>query len=981
MLSVAGLSSAGQAGSYYTKDNYYTAGDARETSQWEGRGAERAGLTGNVEVGDFERVLSGQMPDGSQVGEGSGKDHKPGMDMTFSAPKSLSLLAYIGGDERLLDANLAAVRQTLAWAEKNLAEARVRENGTVRTEKTGNLVVALFQHDTSRNLDPQAHIHAVIANATQTADGKWRALHNGQLWKQNSLLGAIYHSYLREKVEELGYETERTGKHGTFEIKGVSRDAVEAFSTRRQEILGKAEELGIESNEGRRAVTLRTRPAKETIEDRGGLRAIWQDRAKELGIDLGATVDAARARADQAQSPLGRFLESVKGIGEQVKALFGVAQSDPKESQPYYLAANRNAGKEATGAAVSVAAAVRHLAERETSFTGYEIAKAAMHLGVGTTIDGIENQLSRMVKRGMLIVGENDGRFTTPEGIQVEQRLLDQVERGRGTEAPIVVGRDAAGERVQAKAQELRGFTLNPGQEGAARLLLASEDRIVNVQGVAGAGKSSVLQPVAAIAGEEGRNVLALGVQNKLVAQLRQDTGIEAMTVAKFLGTHGRLLSENAPASQLELARAMFRRSVILVDEASMLSNDQADRLARLANKLEVGRLAFVGDARQLGAVEAGKPFEVLQTAGAPTAVMGENIRARSEDLRSAAASANAGRTGEAFAALRDLVQTTPGDMGERAANDWLSRSPAERESTLVMTSGRRLMHEVNERIQGGLQAEGTLTGNSWTTTVRDRVHATNEELKVAHTYEPGMVIEVQRANQRARERLDPGSYVVLGHDQKRGTVIIRDADGKVREMRPDQLGKNPDENIRLTRERELKLLEGDKIRWTDNDKERGLFNADRAKLLKIEPDSVTFETGQGVKVEMPKEDPMLKKLDLGYAMNTHQLQGATADSVIAVADSRETNLNTARMFLVNITRPRDDLTIYVDSADRYERNIGRNPGDKTSALESIGSLLPSRESVVPTRAAEPVASAPKDKTPEAVKEVPVRERVMERGM
>ena len=145
------------------------------------------------------------MPDGSALQAGRNGAHRPGMDLTFSAPKSVSLLAYVGGDERLLTANMAAVKSTIAWAEKNLAETRVSKNGKLETVKTGNLVVALFQHDTNRNLDPQAHVHAVIANVTKvdkSEPGKekesvWRALHNDKLWKNNTLLGSIYHAQLR----------------------------------------------------------------------------------------------------------------------------------------------------------------------------------------------------------------------------------------------------------------------------------------------------------------------------------------------------------------------------------------------------------------------------------------------------------------------------------------------------------------------------------------------------------------------------------------------------------------------------------------------------------------------------------------------------------------------------------------------------------------------------------------------------------------
>jgi conjugative relaxase-like TrwC/TraI family protein len=974
MLSVASLSSAAQAGSYYSKDNYYTAEDARATSEWAGQGAREMGLAGRVEVGAFEAALRGIAPDGTIVGEGSGKDHRPGMDMTFSAPKSLSLLAYVGGDERLLDANFEAVRKTIAWAEANLAEARVRSGGELVREKTGNLVVALFSHDTNRNLDPQAHVHAVIANMTQTADGTWRALTNDQLWKQNTLLGAIYHSYLRQRVEKLGYETEDAGKHGTFEISGVSREAIEAFSTRRQEVLAKAGELGLESPQARDAVTIRTREAKQVVEDRAALKAAWVERAREAGIDLAPVMEAARVRERAGQSLVGRLVAGAKSVADEVRTLFGIAGRDPETVRPYYVAPHRGAGREANAAAVAVAAAIRHLSERETSFTSFDVARAALNLGIGTTIDRVEAQLGRIEQRGMVILGRGDGCYTTPEGIAVERRLLEQAERGRGAGDAIIRDPRLAGDRVQAVAMELRGFTLNPGQEGAARLLLASRDRIVNVQGVAGAGKSSVLQPVAEIARSEGRQVLALGVQNKLVEQLRNDTGIEAMTVARFLSTHGRLLGDRADPERLALARSMFRGAVLIVDEASMLSNAQAERLAALANRLEVGRLAFVGDSRQLGAVEAGKPFELLQAGAVPTAQMTENIRARSADLREAAAKANAGDIRGAFAALASRVRPSPGQMGERGAADWLSRSLKDRERTIVMTSGRRLMREVNERIQDRLLAEDTLKGEGHETQVRDREHVTREEMRTPGFYQAGMILEVRRDIGRGADRLSVGDYVVVGVDRVSRQVLVRDADGRVRPLDVRRLGDRTDDQLRLSTERALTLHEGDRIRWTDNDRDRGLFNADRAKVVGISDRSVIVENSAGIRIEMPKTDPMLKKLDLAYAMNTHQLQGATADRVIAIADSRETNLATAKLFLVNITRPRDDLVLYVDDPARFARNIARNPGEKSSALQTLGELAPARSAIMPDA---PVV-APTAKPPEPARQVPVKQRDLE---
>ncbi|WP_288409633.1 MobF family relaxase [uncultured Sphingomonas sp.] len=209
MLTPAVVRSASGAASYYAADNYYTDGQATEASLWVGEGAAQLGLTGEVGREPFEAVLRGELPNGATIPAGANGKHRAGMDFTFSAPKSLSLLAYVGGDARLLAAHMASVRSTVGWIERNLAETRVAKDGAQETVRSGNLVVALFQHDTSRALDPQAHIHAIIANATRGPDGKWRAVHNDALWEGYSTAASVYNADLRQRVEALGYATER----------------------------------------------------------------------------------------------------------------------------------------------------------------------------------------------------------------------------------------------------------------------------------------------------------------------------------------------------------------------------------------------------------------------------------------------------------------------------------------------------------------------------------------------------------------------------------------------------------------------------------------------------------------------------------------------------------------------------------------------------------------------------------------------------
>ena len=201
MLSVANVRTAGGAANYFAADNYYTRADADRSGEWMGKGAAALGLEGTVDARQFEAVLKGMLSDGSRVGSDN-RAHRAGTDLTFSMPKSWSVLALVGGDKRILDAYAAAVRETLRWAEKNLAETRMEVRGRERVVQTGNLAIALFQHDTNRNQEPNAHFHAVIANVTRGPDGKWRALRNDKVWEHNTLLNAMTMARFRLSCRE-----------------------------------------------------------------------------------------------------------------------------------------------------------------------------------------------------------------------------------------------------------------------------------------------------------------------------------------------------------------------------------------------------------------------------------------------------------------------------------------------------------------------------------------------------------------------------------------------------------------------------------------------------------------------------------------------------------------------------------------------------------------------------------------------------------
>lgn len=944
MLSVASVRSASGAAGYFAKDDYYTVDDGSEVSAWGGEGAADLGLSGEVAKDAFEGILNGILPSGEGVAQV--ENRRSGVDLTFSAPKSVSLLAYVTGDKRILGengANMKAVARAMAWVEKNLAEGRKDAEGRKVPVQTGNLVFALFQHDTSRALDPQAHVHAVIANLTKMPDGKWQALHADKIWSNNTVIGSIYHAFLREEMEKLGYQVELKGKHGTFEVAGVPKAVLDAFSQRREAILEKAAELGITSPKGRDSVTTNTRDPKLNVEDRDGLRREWIEKAAALGFDGKALLEAALARSEQRE-PGSALERGYRAVSEALTSAWDKLGDVLKPHDPLVdrgLARVTHSPAEAR-AQLAVASAVRMLSEREAAFNVNQLGKTALDLGLkGVTVDHVERRIAQLVERGQLIAGEarvGDTRprmVTTQEALRTEERILKAVEEGKGASTPMIAANEAP-ERLQAHADR----ELNAGQLAAATLIVSSENRTVVVQGIAGAGKSTMLQSVARVAEAEGRAVTGLAFQNKMVADLAEGAGIRSQTIASFILANERHVT-NRQGDAYEQARAVFGGQMLVVDETSMVSSDDMLKLHQISAALGVDKLVLVGDRQQLSSIDAGKSFALIQAGGGTMARMDENIRQRTDQLRTVAALANVGEAGNAMKVLGDSVieHKSPALY---AAEMWLGLSTADRESTAVFASGRTSRTIINQRIQDGLAAEGSVRGEGIHLTVYERVNTTREELRYASTYRPGQTLEVGRGGGQD-VGLAAGRYDV-DKVHPNGKVDLLDGRRRIR-FDPQKLSPTEKrDRLQLSEKKDLHLREGDRVRWTANDKGRGLHNAALARVLTIDASGVTVETAGKERLTLDLGDPMLSRLDLAYSLNMHMAQGITTDKAITVMSSQERNLSNQRLFNVGVTRVRDELTMVVDDKAKLEGQLDNNPGNKTSALETLGRLDVDRE-------------------------------------
>ncbi len=965
MHSIASVKSASGAANYFAKDDfvageYYTDEKAGDVSMWGGEGAAAVGLTGAVAKETFAKVLSGELPSGDKVDVREGR--RPGFDLTFSAPKSVSVMAYIAGDKRILGpdgAQTKAVQQTMAWVEKNIAAGRITKDGKTETVKTGNLVYALFQHDTSRALDPQAHIHAIVANMTQMPDGKWQALDAQKLWASNTVIGSIYHSFLRNELEKLGYQTRMDGKHGTFEIVGVPKAVLEVFSQRREQIMEKAAELGIVSPKGRDGVTVNTRDPKLNVEDRDGLVLDWMAKAAEQGFDgkkllEGALQNAAKQEQRDNSGPLGRsYVAIAEAVAVAMDTVSGLLRSpDPLVDRGFVRLA-KSTGH--ANAQLAVASAVRGLNQREAAFDKDAVAKKALDFGLkGVTINHVEARVEQLVEKGKLlsgqitVAGQIVEAVTTPEALKTEESILARVREGKDAGAPIVTPSEAP-DRLQAASPH----PLNEGQLAAATLVVSTSDRIVAVQGIAGAGKSTMLQAVARVVESEGKSVMGLAFQNKMVADMKegmarpdaiptremsvdqmQDSGVKAETIAHFIW-HNERHANNPNTPDAQARRDELNDTIIVVDETSMVSNRDMLKMLTIAEALGIEKIALIGDRQQLLPIDAGKAFAMMQADKIGMARMDDNLRQQTDQLRTVAALANIGKAGQAMKVLGDKVVENE-DPSAHASDLWLALSSDERDNTAIFASGRETRATINKAVQKGLKDEGTLKGDGLVIDVIQNVNVEREDLRYAKTYKTGQRLEIKGPVPELK--LEHGVAEVRGTLPNGKVEIVKN--GRSIKFNPQKIDPMIDKDrMSLATLETIQIHEGDRIRWTDNDKERGIYNASLATIAGIADGKVTVELANKDQVTLEKNDPMMQRMDLAYALNMHMAQGITVNKAITVMQSFERNLSNQRLFNVGVTRIRLDLTMVVDNQQKLEMQLDKNPGDKTSSLESLGRL------------------------------------------
>lgn len=896
VASVSVLTSSAQASSYYEADDYYAEGGL-SPSEWHGKGAEELGLSGEVDRERFRELLDGQIGD-QQLGtfRNGQLEHRTGWDVTLSAPKSVSIMAEVAGDRRLIEAHGEAVKTALAHVETHMAATRVRHGGAVTREATGNLIVASFQHGTSRAQDPQLHTHNVIMNATQDEDGSWRSLEPRAIYQLQKQIGAIYRQELALKVRELGYEIE-TAKESMFEIKGVSADVMAAFSTRSAEIEAALGERGTSreaaSAAEKQVAALDTRQAKVAA-DQASLVADWRQTADRAGFNS----EARLALISEAQSIAARATR----LAEQTKA-----------------------------AERSVAHAADKLGERQSVFSVAALHEEAGRVGlgkvsyaqVGAAIDaaGARGELvdrTFLDRRGAEFAG-----LTSRHNIEAETRLLRIEAEGRGAFAPIASPLAAAKAVVVASRQaESNGFAWNEDQRAATEQLLTSRNRITAVQGYAGTAKTTtVLATFAREAEARGVSVVALAPTASAAMVLSNALGARGDTVARHMLSPGHSAS-GQPAAWI-------------VDEASLLSARDTARLFDLAEQHNA-RIVLVGDVKQLGSVEAGAAFAQLQTAGMETAKLGEIVRQTNTATKEAVLASIEGDAKKALAALdRGGGAIIEGaDRAERfaaIADRYAGLDKASRTHTLLIEPSREGRDVLTADIRQALIRSGALRGPAVTVESLVNKGLTRAEVRDPLSYNKGDVVRF------SQDYADKGvvrseAFRVESVDPAKAAIALRSEDGREVDWRLRQWGTG---KVQVFEAQRLELRAGDSIRFTRNDREAGRVNGARLEVTAVDAETrtATVRGSRGHIQTLRLDTARDRHIAHGYVDTAFAAQGRTADHVIVHADSRSTNLVDQKSFYVAISRAKHSATIFTNDRAKLVSAINERAGTVQTAI------------------------------------------------
>ena len=741
MLTISKPLSSSQAQTYHAKEfmsaeqNYWKQGDTI-LGEWQGRMAERYGLAGAIDELHFARLSEGQNPltgeqlvrhrNGQEYTTADGTtvkpvEHRAGWDATFSAPKSVSLTALVGGDDRVREAHRQAVTTALTELER-YTQARI--GGNHAAETTGKFVAAKFEHDTARPVDgyaaPQLHTHAVIFNMTERADGSTRAVQPQSYFDSQQFATAVYQSELMYRLSQSGVRNRRRGEVERPRSRAIHRSTSTPPAHAANRFASTSKRADLPGRRRRRSPPTPLATKKRFTHP----PRYWQPTGSLRPSSATRLIASSKKR------------ESARTASEQTPH----PNSPERVQEAVTFAKSRNF-------------------EREAVTDERDIMRDALRRGMGDLTysqvrDNFEQrQATGEFQRAPGQKHDTGRQFTTREAIAEELATIKHMQQGQSTVEPIMRQEDAA---AHARTREF----LNPAQQKAIEEVLTSQDRIHGLQGLAGSGKTTTLEAIRDGAERNGYAVEGFAPTSRAAGQLR-DAGIQADTLQGFLARGGVERSAGDPNA----------RHLYMLDESSLASTRQMQSFLEKIGPQD--RVLLVGDTRQHQGVDAGKPFEQMQDAGMRTSQLDQIVRQKDPELLRAVEhlSRNETATGIQLLQQQGRITEIPDHRQriEAIARDYVARP----ENTLVVSPDNASRRDINDAIRAELQGSGALSKDNHAMTVlTQRSELTSADRNWAALYQPADVLYYTRGSKELG--IERGTYAtVISTDPKANQLTV----------------------------------------------------------------------------------------------------------------------------------------------------------------------------------------------------------------
>lgn len=992
MLSAAKISTSnGSVHSYYSADGYYSQNAAtnnaannnieqennRTPSSWHGKTAQDFGLKGEVNGKIFDDLTNGILPNGTQMQGKTNEDGEvirdAGRDLTFSAPKSLSILSEVLDIEDLKDIDQESVKQTLDYIEENYSFTRVKSKNQVTKQLTKNLLFATYTHNTNRNLDPNRHTHCVALNITKRADGTYKTVNFDSIFHDYKHLGLVYRSNLAYNLQKAGFDIEVTNhEHGFFEIRDFPKEVITKFSSRRQEIEKQVAKLGVNSAKAKYISALLTREQKVDVADHV-LKDDWNKTLKkELSkIDKSLNLDKVNA----------------KNLGE----VFGV-RSETKDTKT-----NNNPAKTA------IKSAIKELSERNSIFKEKDLINHSLKNSLGkSTFAHITKEIAKFKEKDLLINTTTIGHknhLASKESLQTELKIIDFTKnslKNENNKIPIYEKNEL--DSFEKDNQPHNYNSLNIGQKEAAKILLTSQHSINAIQGYAGTGKTHMLGIAKELADLKNKSFFGLAPSGVAVKEL-QSVGIKTKTLQWFLKKYEGVALGRGTKEGLELMKADYKDKMLVVDESSMISSKQMEHLLTIANKFDL-KTTLIGDTKQLNAVEAGNPFYQMQKHGLQTALMGDIIRQKNTRLKSAVydvinasnkQNINKGYIRKAFSKIDNITEikldeTTKekdktqdekhtrvsnnenmqkikglvqlkNKIAKNAADSYCNLPKSQKKDTILLTLSNQSRVQINKEIRKNLIKSGELDKkNEIKKEILINKGVAQELTKNINNYKKGDILRFNKAiKSKQSKNLDIKRdcyYEVFDKDSKSNHVYLmqlkenkQSLSSKIKALftktnktlifSPKQLNSNQS-GVEIYEKEEKSFLIGERINFTRGFIARGINNSLSGHIKNINAKGFTIQTDKGEELHLDHNDNALKHIDYGYAFTANRAQGSTHNNVIAVLESYHPQLTNQKPFYVEISRARQNVSLILDNKEKIIKTLEKETGEKISIVESL---------------------------------------------